>query len=530
MGVAVSYQIVFFFVVPILFGGLLGWFTNWVAIKMLFWPVRPVKFLFNLQGVIPRNKSNLAEKISEEIVGKLLTPDSIREKLSGDEFRTSIAELTGKYFADVRRLRIREFHTFLPGMDGVRWNENIGGVKSWLKDWVRNYLDDEGFESGVRGVIADNVGALSEKKVSELIREENIASLKGYLSERIDFFLGQDRVAAFIRKVIDARVAALSESDRKLKNIVSSVDLNEMLYALYEREMPGLIENLNRLLEDTEIVGMAKSRLIAAIEQYLKEKKIWGTVIRVFFYNENKVNEILEENINRGIEELKRTLKREETVSKLKDFVFEHIDRFLDKRISEAMSYVPREQVDSFAVGFAERASALISDEETRGYLKGELDDFIDGLADEKLKDVAANYFGSSSEALADFASDQIIGVARGENSRSVIDRAIDIQVDAVADMTLGEILPADTEKSLLNYLAGEGMNAIVEQVPRALELIDVKEITKRSIENFPAEDINNMLHNVMKSELRFIIVLGLVLGLLIGLSQGLLLFFTQGL
>jgi uncharacterized membrane protein YheB (UPF0754 family) len=415
-------------------------------------------------------------------------------------------------------------------MDKAKWNENIGGVKSWLKDWVRNYLDGEGFESGVRSVLADNINEFSEKKVSELIREENIASLKGYLSDRIDYFLGQERVAEFIRKVIGERVDALSVSDRKLKNIVSSVDINEMLYALYEREMPGLIENLNRLLEDTEIVGMAKRRLIATIEQYLKEKKIWGTVIRVFFYNENKVNEILEENINRGIEELKRTLKREETVAKLKDFVFEHIDRFLDKKISEAMSYVPREQIENFAGGFSTRASALISDEETRSYLKGELDGFIEGIADEKLKDIAANYFGSSNEALADFASEQIIGVARGENSRRVIDDAIDIQVDAIAGMTLGEILPADTEKSLLNYLAGEGMNAIVEQVPRALELIDVKEITKSSIENFPAEDINNMLHNVMKSELRFIIVLGLILGLLIGLSQGLLLFFTQGL
>lgn len=40
-----------------LIGGFIGWLTNWVAIKMLFYPREPKKILFvTFQGIFPKTK------------------------------------------------------------------------------------------------------------------------------------------------------------------------------------------------------------------------------------------------------------------------------------------------------------------------------------------------------------------------------------------------------------------------------------------------------------------------------------------
>jgi uncharacterized membrane protein YheB (UPF0754 family) len=78
-----------------LVGALIGWTTNWLAVKMLFRPHRPVGFgPLRFQGVVPKRQKELAENIADtveqelisaediaELVQKLATSDAIRAKL-----------------------------------------------------------------------------------------------------------------------------------------------------------------------------------------------------------------------------------------------------------------------------------------------------------------------------------------------------------------------------------------------------------------------------------------------------------------
>ena len=67
---------------PPIVGGIIGYFTNDIAIRMLFRPYRPI-FVGKYQlpftpGVIPRNQGKLAQRISDSIMGTLLTPDELQ--------------------------------------------------------------------------------------------------------------------------------------------------------------------------------------------------------------------------------------------------------------------------------------------------------------------------------------------------------------------------------------------------------------------------------------------------------------------
>lgn len=63
-------------------GGVIGYFTNDIAIKMLFRPYR-ARYIGQRQipftpGLIPRNQERLAKRVSDTIMGSLLTPEELQ--------------------------------------------------------------------------------------------------------------------------------------------------------------------------------------------------------------------------------------------------------------------------------------------------------------------------------------------------------------------------------------------------------------------------------------------------------------------
>ncbi|NMG06515.1 DUF445 domain-containing protein [Brasilonema sp. UFV-L1] len=71
------------YVSPPIAGGIIGYFTNDIAIKMLFRPYRAIyiggRQLPFTPGLIPRNQERLAKNISDTIMGSLLTPEELQK-------------------------------------------------------------------------------------------------------------------------------------------------------------------------------------------------------------------------------------------------------------------------------------------------------------------------------------------------------------------------------------------------------------------------------------------------------------------
>ena len=72
-----------------LIGAGIGYVTNWIAVKMLFRPLKPIKIgNFTLPftpGIIPKNKKRIAESIGKSISENLLTEESITNVLLSDK-------------------------------------------------------------------------------------------------------------------------------------------------------------------------------------------------------------------------------------------------------------------------------------------------------------------------------------------------------------------------------------------------------------------------------------------------------------
>ena len=95
--------------VPPLVGGVIGYFTNYVAIKMLFRPLKPY-FFFGKKvpftpGLIPSKREKLAEAIAKVVKENLITEESIKKRLNEEKVFENLKELIEKFIDDFAKKR-----------------------------------------------------------------------------------------------------------------------------------------------------------------------------------------------------------------------------------------------------------------------------------------------------------------------------------------------------------------------------------------------------------------------------------------
>ncbi|MFN5931887.1 MAG: DUF445 domain-containing protein, partial [Sphingobacteriales bacterium] len=66
-----------------LISAFIGYFTNWIAIKMLFHPKLPIRVLgITVQGIFPKRQKQFAEKLGSLISNEFLSFQDIEQKIA----------------------------------------------------------------------------------------------------------------------------------------------------------------------------------------------------------------------------------------------------------------------------------------------------------------------------------------------------------------------------------------------------------------------------------------------------------------
>ncbi|MGF1511835.1 MAG: DUF445 family protein [Myxococcota bacterium] len=140
--------------------GLIGFGTNWVAIKMLFRP-RDTRPIFG-QGLIPSQRDQLIAKVVDEVVEKLINEEIINREL--DESRL-ISRLTEETAREVRQL--------------VRDPEFVRDTKQMVLTYASKYAQSEAF----REEIASEVEMRIESVAGTRLAHRVVGGLRGLWRE-----------------------------------------------------------------------------------------------------------------------------------------------------------------------------------------------------------------------------------------------------------------------------------------------------------------------------------------------------------
>jgi len=92
------------YVLPFI-SAIIGYVTNYFAIKMLFYPRRSVNLVFfRVQGIFPKRKTLLARRMARLVAEELLSMDQLKEEIDRQatqgQIRNAIEEEVEKYLRD----------------------------------------------------------------------------------------------------------------------------------------------------------------------------------------------------------------------------------------------------------------------------------------------------------------------------------------------------------------------------------------------------------------------------------------------
>ena len=85
-----------------LVGAIIGWCTNWLAVKMIFRPRKPIGLPgIRLMGLLPRRREELAENVARTVEKELLSVQGICQSLESRE-KAALAGAKGRIGRNVK--------------------------------------------------------------------------------------------------------------------------------------------------------------------------------------------------------------------------------------------------------------------------------------------------------------------------------------------------------------------------------------------------------------------------------------------
>lgn len=177
-----------------LIAGLIGWFTNYLAVKMLFHPREPKKVLgITFHGVFPKRQAHVALKVGQLVANELLHMDDIFDKINNENTITSITSSLERkldYYFDVTMVnKFPMASKFLPKKAKSKIKtEILSEVAAFAPDLIKHQVSQIENTLDIEAIITDKVNKLSSQKLEEVIW--NILSTEFKFIEWVGALLG----------------------------------------------------------------------------------------------------------------------------------------------------------------------------------------------------------------------------------------------------------------------------------------------------------------------------------------------------
>lgn len=209
-----------------LLGALIGYCTNYIAVKMLFRPLKPVKIgswtVPFTPGIIPRGKAQLAKSVGEAVGKNLLTEDSFAESLLSPAIETHLKEKVRLFLYENRKNEVTLRELLLDYVEEPVYEAGFGNVRAMVTERMVIKI----LEMDLGAIIADETAKAVRERLggglmSFLLKDNVIESLKAAVADEINAYL-DGHANELISPKIEAELTAAM--DTKVGSLVAKVN------------------------------------------------------------------------------------------------------------------------------------------------------------------------------------------------------------------------------------------------------------------------------------------------------------------
>ena len=249
-----------------LIGAVIGYFTNYIAVKMLFYPRKEIYLLGKklpfTPGAIPKGKSRLAKAIGNIVGTTLVTKDDIETALLSDHMTETVADSVMPRFSRDIKGNIID----IADIDEEKYNE---------------------YQNKVSEVITkDIVKAMVESDLSSVIISKGKDRIKDKLQNSMfGMFVNDSMIKAFTEPLGDQLSAIISEDgydfikpavDSKLEDIGLSTGVELLAdYNVNEDEIRNIVVSAyKKLVSSNSAKVMDNLNISALVEEKMNNMSV----------------------------------------------------------------------------------------------------------------------------------------------------------------------------------------------------------------------------------------------------------------
>lgn len=153
----------------------IGWFTNWIAIKMLFHPKQPVRFLgITIQGIFPKRQRQFAIKLGQLVARELIHFDQIAGQLKDPEQLNALKPAIESHVDAFLKVRLQERIPMLAMFMGESTLEKIKAglleeIDMLLPEVIGQYTDRLAQKVDIEQMVTEKVANFSSDKLEDIL-------------------------------------------------------------------------------------------------------------------------------------------------------------------------------------------------------------------------------------------------------------------------------------------------------------------------------------------------------------------------
>lgn len=238
--------------------GLIGFFTNWLAITMLFKPAEKRPILG--QGLIPAQKNRIAYRLAQAVSDDLINPEIIKKKISESKVISKYRQQTTDYIKGI--------------IDDPNFRED-------LKQWVVVYVEEMIADPEIRAALAERI----LKQIEDALHDKSFekVALKTY-----SFIKGQEmqhiieealvQIPTSVENGLDKMDNLLDELPKKIDEHSNAIEniVTSLLYKLINQlDVHTLVEDNLRSYDEQHISNIIRS----ATNEQLRYIQYLGAVL-----------------------------------------------------------------------------------------------------------------------------------------------------------------------------------------------------------------------------------------------------------
>ena len=256
-------------------GAVIGYFTNSIAIKMMFRPLHPVKIgNFTLPftpGIIPKGQGRLAKAIGKTVGEQLLTEDVLTKRLLSDAMKEKVVEETEQF---LRKQQVNE-NSFNEILLSYAKQEKINEKKDQIVEVIMEKVVYYLKEVQLGDIVANEVLNAAKQYVqgtflAMMINDDMLMPIARKIAERVDAYIDGDGIC-LIRGAINAEAEKLLNQQVSVyanQRVEEKESIENVVLAVYES---FIREQMHRFLQQMDLCRLVEDKInemdVAEVEE-----------------------------------------------------------------------------------------------------------------------------------------------------------------------------------------------------------------------------------------------------------------------